>query len=49
MSSEWLAHNLATPIPILYDKAHSVGIDYTYDYRWYVRFSTVVLELLGWE
>ena len=49
ISAEWLAHNLATPIPSLYQQAHSVGIDYDSDPRWYVVFPTKVLEILGWE
>ncbi len=49
ISSEWLLHNLATPVSPLYESAHSAGLDYTRDSRWYIVALTKTLEVLGWE
>lgn len=49
ISAEWFLHNFLTPVPFLYDSAHSVSIDYDYDKRWYVNFATAFFEVIGWE
>ena len=53
MSSEWLLHNLVYNIPFISQEIKNsttdADLEYDKDERWYVRCSSKILEILGWE